>query len=385
MSSKSVVDTQQEFANKNVQRSHLPTSTILIIVVEKGIVDILNCKDFKCCKVITKLRKNADGDSRVVIDENGNIYANWDSYKETNKLKCGIMVAPQNGCYTFDEDGKVKLEFSETPAASENPHDGGPTIRETQQDFANDDDSNASSNSIHVLVTNSNDLEEAENAREFTYHPVIRSERNGTFVDEDGNTYKSWEIYKSENKLDDGILVAPTNGRYTLDANGQVKLETWRTSAVKKPNKNISRQSATIHEYHYNMALQSNKNIASDDYSTNCSICVLVTKQTNMYDALNSKKFTTHKVLRIENAITKSHVFIDDDNNEYLSWDLYIKENILPEGIMVAPINGIYSLNKDGNVELEVCLTPACMPKSTQNSNDVTIGSLQQHYATLSG
>lgn len=48
------------------------------------------------------------------------------------------MVAPQNGCYTFDEDGKVKLEFSETPAASENPHDGGPTIRETQQDFAND-------------------------------------------------------------------------------------------------------------------------------------------------------------------------------------------------------------------------------------------------------
>lgn len=52
---------------------------------------------------------------------------------------------------------------------------------------------------------------------------------------------------------------------------------------------------------------------------------------------------------------------------------------------MVAPINGIYSLNKDGNVELEVCLTPACMPKSTQNSNDVTIGSLQQHYATLSG
>lgn len=141
-----------------MQRSHLPTSTILIIVVEKGIVDILNCKDFKCCKVITKLRKNgesdatieslwllsihwyviADGDSRVVIDENGNIYANWDSYKETNKLKCGIMVAPQNGCYTFDEDGKVKLEFSETPAASENPHDGGPTIRETQQDFAND-------------------------------------------------------------------------------------------------------------------------------------------------------------------------------------------------------------------------------------------------------
>lgn len=133
------------------------------------------------------------------------------------------------------------------------------------------------------MVTNSNDLEEAENAREFTYHPVIRSgiciylfscrfiyniviliikyfaERNGTFVDEDGNTYKSWEIYKSENKLDDGILVAPTNGRYTLDANGQVKLETWRTSAVKKPNKNISRQSATIHEYHYNMALQSNK------------------------------------------------------------------------------------------------------------------------------
>lgn len=94
------------------------------------------------------------------------------------------------------------------------------------------------------------------------------AERNGTFVDEDGNIYKNWEAYKSENKLNAGILVAPTNGHYSISENGQVNLEAWKTAAINKPNINISRQSSyndsnsrqsvTIHEYHCNMARKSN-------------------------------------------------------------------------------------------------------------------------------
>ncbi|XP_050335134.1 uncharacterized protein LOC126762445 isoform X2 [Bactrocera neohumeralis] len=400
MSSKNVADTQQEFANKNVRLSHLPVTRILIIVVEKDVTDILNCEDFKSHQVIAKLRKGPDGDSRTFTDENGKIYPDWDSYKNVNTLEGGIMVAPLNGYYTFDAAGKVKLEFSETPAAS-----AGPTIREVQQDFAGDDETSGSSQTIYVLVTNSTDLKEAENSRVFSYHPVIRSERNGTFVDEDGNTYQNWEAYKGENKLGAGILVAPTNGRYTIAANGQVELEAWKTAAINKPNINISRQcsyndnnnisdqcsyndnnnnsrqSLTIHEYHNHKA---RKDSASDAYNTSCIIYVLVTKQTNMYDAMNSQEFTTHKVLRIQNATTESYFFIDDANNEYFCWQLYLTENNLPEGIMVAPLNGIYSFNKDGNVDLEICLTPACIPKSTQNSDDITIRNLQQHYATMS-
>ncbi|XP_049314546.1 uncharacterized protein LOC115066440 isoform X2 [Bactrocera dorsalis] len=388
MSSKNVVDTQQEFANKNVRLSNLPVTRILIIVVEKDVTDILNCKDFKCHQVIAKLRKGPDGDSRTFTDENGKIYPDWNSYKSGITLEGGIMVAPLNGYYAFDTAGKVKLEFSETPAAS-----AGPTIREVQQDFAGDDETSGSSQTIYVLVTNSNDLKGAENSRVFSYHPVIRSERNGTFVDEDGNTYKNWEAYKSGNKLDAGILVAPTNGRYTIAANGQVELEAWKTAAINKPNMNISRQcsyndnnnissqSLTIHEYHNHKA---RKDSASDAYSTSCSIYVLVTKQTNMYDAMNSQEFTTHKVQRIQNTTTKSYLYMDDEKNEYFCWQLYLTENNLPEGVMVAPLNGIYSFNKDGNVDLEICLTPACIPKSTHNSGDITIRSLQQHYATIS-
>ncbi|XP_018784935.1 PREDICTED: uncharacterized protein LOC108966469 isoform X2 [Bactrocera latifrons] len=401
MSSKNVADTQQEFATKNVRLSHLPVTTILIIVVEKDVTDILNCKNFKCQQVITKLRKGLDGDSRTFTDENGKIYPDWNSYKHGNTLKGSIMVAPLDGYYAFDAAGKVKLEFNEIQTVST-----GPTIREVQQNFAGDDETSGSSQTIYVLVTNSSDLKEAENSREFSYHPVIRSERNGTFVDEDGNTYKNWEAYKGENKLDAGILVAPTNGRYTIAANGQVELEAWKTAAINKSNmnisrqcsyndnnnisdqcsyndnkNNISRQSLTIHEYHNHIA---RKDIASDAYSTNCSIYVLVTKQTNMYDAMNSQEFTTHKVLRMQNTTTKSYIFMDDEKNEYICWKLYLTENNLPEGIMVAPLNGIYSFDKDGNVDLEICLTPACVPKSKQNSHNITISSLQQHYATIS-
>ncbi|XP_069968343.1 uncharacterized protein pst isoform X1 [Bactrocera oleae] len=388
MSSKNVIDMQQEFANKNVRRSHLPVSTILILVVDKDVIDILNCEEFKCHNVITEPRKIADVDSRTFTDENGNIYFDWESYKNKNTLECGIMVAPLNGYYEFDEAGNVKLEFSETPTASKPSDVVRPTIREVQ-DFAMN--ASGSSQTIYVLVTNSNNLEVAENSRDFSYHPVMRSERNGTFVDEDGNIYKNWEAYKSENKLNAGILVAPTNGHYSIAENGQVNLEAWKTAAINKPNINISRQSSyndsnsrqsvTIHEYHCNMARKSSEIVNNSSW-----IYVLVTKITNKHDAINSKEFTTHKVLRRQNATstTEDYVFIDEKNNKYLCWELYMTENNLPEGIMVAPLNGIYSLNEEGNVDLEICFTPACMPRSTEKSNDIHLSNIQQYAALIS-
>lgn len=43
-------------------------------------------------------------------------------------------------------------------------------------------------------------------------------------------------------------------------------------------------------------------------------------------------------------------IFIDEHSRIYQNWQQYLKNNILPGGIMVAPSNGIYSLNENDEV-----------------------------------
>ncbi|KAM7355381.1 uncharacterized protein ACRADG_001460 isoform 2-T2 [Cochliomyia hominivorax] len=54
----------------------------------------------------------------IFIDEQSRIYQNWKDFVNNNKLPIGTMIAPKNGCYTLNNQNKVELEYSFTPAYS---------------------------------------------------------------------------------------------------------------------------------------------------------------------------------------------------------------------------------------------------------------------------
>ncbi|XP_054732558.1 uncharacterized protein LOC129240652 [Anastrepha obliqua] len=392
MAQKSVRDVQQHFAKRHskVRSAHMPV-TILVLVVQQEIpdTDIFDSEIYTCHHIISKHKQAASGDDRTFVDEDGNTYNDWKHFKQENKLECGIMVAPLNGNYSFDDDGKVKLEFSETPVAK------SPTIREVQQDFAVESESfaglNSKSNMIYVLITDVKDFENIENVRKFTCHPVIRSNNSNSeiFVDEDGKSYMNWECFKRENKLPCGIMVAPLNGHYSFDGDRKVELEFLETPSLagvvgNRQNKSeiLERPSlnddATIREAQLYFA---SKSKSGEGNMSASSIYVMVTKQMDIYNAMNSREFSCHFVLRKDDVITENQMFVDDNNIEYTSWNVFICKNKLPQGIMVAPLNGIYSFDENGVVELEIRLTPVSIPTTPNQLK--TIGSLQQHFADM--
>ncbi|CAF1263281.1 unnamed protein product [Didymodactylos carnosus] len=57
-------------------------------------------------------------DRRQFIDKDGRVYANFQDYKENNKLPKAAILAPKNGTYTpaNTSDGRVPLELDETPS-----------------------------------------------------------------------------------------------------------------------------------------------------------------------------------------------------------------------------------------------------------------------------
>lgn len=52
-------------------------------------------------------------------------------------------------------------------------------------------------------------------------------------------------------------------------------------------------------------------------------------------------------------------IYVDENGRVYQNWSSFLCENELPEGILVAPCNGIYKLGPNGKVMLESCVTPA--------------------------
>ncbi|XP_013107001.2 uncharacterized protein LOC106086753 isoform X1 [Stomoxys calcitrans] len=59
---------------------------------------------------------NSAGCCMIFIDEQSRIYQNWSDFMENNQMPIGTMVAPVNGCYGLDKNGKVLLQCSLTPA-----------------------------------------------------------------------------------------------------------------------------------------------------------------------------------------------------------------------------------------------------------------------------
>lgn len=43
----------------------------------------------------------------IFIDEHSRIYQNWKDFVENNKLPFGTMIAPSQGCYSFNDDNMV--------------------------------------------------------------------------------------------------------------------------------------------------------------------------------------------------------------------------------------------------------------------------------------
>jgi hypothetical protein len=57
-------------------------------------------------------------DGRKFIDKDGRVYANFQDYKENNKLPKAAILAAKDGTYTpaNTSDGRVLLELDETPS-----------------------------------------------------------------------------------------------------------------------------------------------------------------------------------------------------------------------------------------------------------------------------
>ncbi|XP_075164256.1 uncharacterized protein LOC142236863 isoform X2 [Haematobia irritans] len=63
---------------------------------------------------------NSSSCCMIFIDEQSRIYHNWKDFVENNELPLGTMVAPANGCYKLDDNSKVILEYTLTPAFHRN-------------------------------------------------------------------------------------------------------------------------------------------------------------------------------------------------------------------------------------------------------------------------
>uniref|UniRef100_A0ABK9MK19 DUF4781 domain-containing protein n=1 Tax=Glossina morsitans morsitans TaxID=37546 RepID=A0ABK9MK19_GLOMM len=102
---------------------------------------------------------------------------------------------------------------------------------------------------FYVAVTND---KEAEQATEFSIHPVFRirkcvAEDDSTdccmvYVDEEGRVYQNWQSYVNENVLPPGFMVAPHCGVYNFD---QVILETYITPKG-TPGATFSRETQNV-------------------------------------------------------------------------------------------------------------------------------------------
>uniref|UniRef100_A0A034WAH9 DUF4781 domain-containing protein n=1 Tax=Bactrocera dorsalis TaxID=27457 RepID=A0A034WAH9_BACDO len=93
-------------------------------------------------------------------------------------------------------------------------------------------------------------------------------------------------------------------------------------------------------------------------------IYVMVTEERDHEVAKHSTNFSFHPVVRTRKCLSLNNssgccmIFIDEHSRIYQNWQQYLKNNILPSGTMIAPSNGVYTLNENDEVDLEICPTP---------------------------
>ncbi|XP_039966312.1 uncharacterized protein LOC120778536 isoform X2 [Bactrocera tryoni] len=93
-------------------------------------------------------------------------------------------------------------------------------------------------------------------------------------------------------------------------------------------------------------------------------IYVMVTEERDYEVAKHSTNFSFHPVVRTRKCLSLNNssgccmIFIDEHSRIYQNWQQFLKNNILPSGTMIAPSNGVYTLNENDEVDLEICPTP---------------------------
>ncbi|XP_073840146.1 uncharacterized protein [Musca autumnalis] len=100
-------------------------------------------------------------------------------------------------------------------------------------------------------------------------------------------------------------------------------------------------------------------------------IYVIVTPDdADVHNAKFSHNYTIHPIFRTRRCLNSNSssgccmIFIDEQSRIYQNWNDFVENNELPVGVMVAPLNGCYSMDHNNVVQLECSLTPACQRKS---------------------
>ncbi|KAL9874596.1 uncharacterized protein ACN427_013027 isoform 1-T1 [Glossina fuscipes fuscipes] len=116
---------------------------------------------------------------------------------------------------------------------------------------------------------------------------------------------------------------------------------------------------------------------------------VAVTKEKDYNRALASTDFSFHPVFRTrkcsgmhrsteDDSSDCCMIYVDETGRVYQSWESYIEENILPPGSMVVPRRGIYILDNEGSVILDLFTRDVSRALSIQAANKtsaaVTLG-----------
>ncbi|KAL9875911.1 uncharacterized protein ACN2A1_012740 isoform 1-T1 [Glossina fuscipes fuscipes] len=111
---------------------------------------------------------------------------------------------------------------------------------------------------------------------------------------------------------------------------------------------------------------------------------VAVTKEKDYNRALASTDFSFHPVFRTRKCSAEDDssdccmIYVDETGRVYQSWESYIEENILPPGSMVVPRRGIYILDNEGSVILDLFTRDVSRALSIQAANKtsaaVTLG-----------
>lgn len=93
-----------------------------------------------------------------------------------------------------------------------------------------------------------------------------------------------------------------------------------------------------------------------------------------------SKSFQVHPVFRVQKCMRNlpeeidSHccaVFVDESGRVYMNWSLFRRDNVYDDGLVVAPLSGIYNTSSDGEVKLEFFERKAGITRSLDRSSMV--------------
>ncbi|XP_055911333.1 uncharacterized protein LOC129945548 isoform X2 [Eupeodes corollae] len=147
-----------------------------------------------------------------------------------------------------------------------------------------------------------------------------------------------------------------------------------------KPSKAIEKIRKAVYKSTISQTKYTNKNLLAT------FILVTVAEGTTYLQAREATKFSIHLIIRtrkcinIDDSSNCCMIFIDEMGNVYQNWNHFIKTNCLPEGVALAPSQGVYQFENDNDnstarLVLDSWVTPASsITKKAAGHADVVAG-----------